>query len=185
MTDANRRLDDLVDPDPFSLAVALLNAVHSGVCFLFTRRQANIQEQRYRGRLISRFYAARRTLNMYRRDVDDFHTYKTQERFGSGEFRLGGVSLMLSGNRSRQYRALLSRYNDTAYRMATDLNALSEMLPPKYQANINRVQELLQEAEHPATYDGVFVLASLALRSCEELLAEIEEQERLTEDQNR
>ena len=108
-----------------------------------------------------------------------------QEGFRNREFRLGGVALSLTSRRSRDYRALYSRVNQTGYRMATDLNALSELLSPQYQSRINGIMELLQEHQYPRfpeSYDAVVIFARQALAQCDTFLDGLDEREGLTDD---
>ena len=90
--------DDLIDPDPFSIGLGLIQIIAGGGAFLEARRQRQALEQGHNDRFRSTWYQSRRSLIFFKRSADEFETYMLEFGYARREFRIGSVRIVLNGN---------------------------------------------------------------------------------------
>lgn len=185
---AEPRPDTEVDPDPFSVGLALLGLAFTGAAYLEARRQRQLQErvyaqqqQTHTNKYRARWYAARRTLLSARQVITDSRIFMSECGYGHEKFLFGEVRLKLTRAQVKQQRSLVKRINSVANTMATDIDALSEFLGPEHQSLISHIMNKLQEKQVPHSYDAVLILAKDAIDSFDQLLANIDDRERFGE----
>ncbi len=173
MRETGDRPDFEVDPDPFSIGLALLGLVVSGASFLEARRQRQLQFERDTNRYRARWYNARRTLLSARQVVDEFQVFVVGQGFGDDEFGFGQVRLSISRSDVRQFRSMMRRISTVTNAMAADIDALSEFLGPENQDLMNQIMDKVRENQRPASYDAVIILAKDAIDSFDQLIEQI------------
>lgn len=173
MRETGNRPELEVDPDPFSIGLALLGLVVAGGSFLETRRQRQLQIERDTNRYRTRWYNARRTLLTAHQVVDEFQTFVAGRGFGDNEFGFGQVRLSMSRNDVRQFRSMMRRIGTATNAMAADIDALSEFLGPENQDLVNEIMEKVEENQRPHSYDAVIILAKDAIDSFDQLIEQI------------
>ena len=140
------------DPDPFTIGLGIFSAIAGGGAFLEARRQRQILQDAQRASFRGAWFAARRTLIHFKQQVDEFETYMLEDNYGTREFKIGAVRLMLDRGRHQSLRRLRGQTLITAARMGDDLDDLSEYLTDEHAPRIAEVLEHLQAIEIPETY---------------------------------
>lgn len=162
-----------VDPDPFSIGLALLGLIFSGASFLEARLQRQQQLERDTNRYRTRWYNAKRTLLSARQVVDESQSFIAQHGCGDDSFGFGEVRLALTRNEVKNCRAMIKRISAATNSMAADIDALSEFLGPDNQELINRIMDKVKENQRPHSYDAVIILVKDAIDSFEQLIGDI------------
>lgn len=173
-----------VDPDPFTIGLAIFSAVAGGGAFLEARRQRHGVERHQRDAFRGAWYNARRTVIFFKRSVDEFETYLLEEGFGRRDFRIGAVRLVVDSQRHHALRRLRGQAFTTANFIGDNLDDLSEHLGRDDQEAIDRILATLSAMRIPERYSDVLRLAREAITLYSEFLEEIDDRQGFTsEDQ--
>ncbi len=174
--------DELIDPDPFAIALGILGVVAGGAAFLETRRARQFQERTQRERFRAAWFAARRTLIHFQQVLAEFEAYMLEDGYGGKVFRLGSVQLMVDRYRHRALRRLHGQTLTTANHLADNIDNLSEFLGPDDQDRVDHVKARLAEMTIPERFGQVVRLAREGLVLFDELLDSVDERERFQDD---
>ena len=159
-----------VDPDPFSIAFAILALIFAGGSYLEVRRQREFLERQAKEEFRKAWFHAKRTLIHARRVIDEFGTYVREDDFGDTEFLFGKVRLTLDAERAIELRRLHGHTLITATHLAESLDDLSSYLSAQYSSIVEKLHVKLTEQKLPHSYDAVVILAKDALELYEELI---------------
>lgn len=96
----------VVDPDPFTIALGIFAAIAGGGSFLEARRQRQFMERQQQESFRGAYFACRRTLIYFQRLVDEFETYVKEDGYGHMTFRVGTVRLSVGRDRHKAMRRL-------------------------------------------------------------------------------
>lgn len=182
LREMERAADAQVDPDPFTIGLAIFSAVAGGGAFLEARRQRQGAERQNREAFRGAWYNARRTVIFFKRSVDEFETYLLEEGFGRRAFRIGSVRLVVDSQRHRALRRLRGQAFTTANIIGDNLDDLSEHLGHDDQSAIDNILATLSEMQIPERYSDVLRLARQAIALYSEFLDEIDERLGFTEE---
>jgi hypothetical protein len=166
-------IDPNIDPDPFSIAFAILGLIFAGGSYLEIRRQSDFLERQAKEAYRKAWFHAKRTLIHARRVIDEFATYATEDEFINKEFLFGKVKLTMDTDRAQELRRLHGNTLITATHMADSLDDISAYLGSQYSLEVEKIQEKLKEQGLPHSYDAVIILAKDALELYETLVDEI------------
>jgi hypothetical protein len=176
--------DDWIDPDPFTIGLAIFSAVAGGGTFLEARRQRHATERQHRDEFRAAWYNARRTVIFFKRGVDEFETYLLEEGFGRKEFRIGAVRLVVDRQRHQQLRRLRGQTFITANIIGDNLDDLSEYLGPDDLEGVTTILTTLEQMRMPERYIDVIRTARQAVALYSDFLNDIDERQGFTaEDQ--
>lgn len=128
-----------IDPDPFSIGIALFSAMAGGAAFLETRRSRVVVEQAQRRAFRAAWFNTRRSLIFFKRSLDEFETYMLEDGYGRRAFRIGAVRLVVDGQRKQQMRRLKGQTLTTANTLSDNLDDLSDHLGPEDQAAVDAI----------------------------------------------
>ena len=145
-------VDQVIDPDPFTIGLGIFGAIAGGGAFLENRRQRQLVEGQQRGAFRAAWFAARRTLLFFKHQIDEFETYMLEDNFGQKQFRIGAVRLSVDAGRHRALRRLRGQTMVTASHMGDDLDDLSEFLGTEYADQVTKVLDHLEAIKIPETY---------------------------------
>lgn len=172
-----------VDPDPFTIGIALFSAVAGGAAFLETRRTRVNQEQAQRRAFRAAWFDTQRSLIYFRRSVDEFETFMREDGYTRRPFRIGVVRLSVEPRRKQQMRRLKGQALVTANTLSDNLDDLSEFLGPEDQDAVNAILVRLEAIDRlPDRYLDVVRLGREAVDLYEDLLAGVAEREGFEED---
>lgn len=166
-----------IDPDPFSIAFAILGLIFAGGSYLEIRRQREFLERQAKEDFRKVWFHAKRTLIHSRRVIEEFSTYVKEDDFGESEFLFGKVKLTTDTDRARELRRLHTHTLITATHLADSLDDLSLYLASEYSPEVDRIHDRLKEQKLPHSYDAVIILAKDALELYEALIAKVGENE--------
>jgi len=169
---------DLVDPDPFAIAFALLSLVFAGGSYLEMRRQTGFLERQAREDFRTVWYRAKRTLIHAKRITDEFATYVSEESFGNADFLFGTIKLTINQDKAQQFRRIHGNAQTTAMHMADDLDELSTYLSEDYKELVDAIQKKLKAQQLPHSYDAVLILTRDAIELYEKLIEEVGKREK-------
>ena len=176
----------LVDPDPFIIGLGILQVVAAGGAFLESRRQRNEVQRAQREQFRASWYDARRSVIFLKQTTDEFETYMFEDAFGRREFRIGAVRLSVDSRKHKAMRRMHGQTMKTAQHLADNLDDLSNFLGPDDQAQIDAIQERLNQIDRlPERYRDVVVLAREAVQLYSDLLDDVGEREQFEEDSPR
>jgi len=164
---------NLIDPDPFGIAFAIMGVIFAGGCYLETRRNRQFLERQAKEELRKVWYNAKRTLIHAKRVIEEFATHVHEESFGEAEFLFGKIHLTIDPDKSQQLRRIHGNAQTTAAHMADDLDNISSYLNVDYQPQIDAIQNKLSEQTLPHSYDAVLILARDAIDLYEKLIDDI------------
>jgi hypothetical protein len=168
---------DAVDPDPFTIGLGIFGAIAGGGAFLEQRRQRQMLQGQQRANFRTAWFAARRTLIHFKRQVDEFETYMLEDGYGQKQFRIGAVRLLVDRGRAQAMRRLRGQTLVTASHMGDDLDDLSEFLGADYQEDIEKVLGHLGAIHLPETYRDLIRIAREAVGVYQAFLDKIAENE--------
>ncbi|HEX8003272.1 MAG TPA: hypothetical protein VF519_11315 [Mycobacteriales bacterium] len=172
-----------VDPDPFSIGIAIFSTFASGAAFLETRRQRQHLEHAERRNFRAAWYDARRSLIFFRRSLDEFETYMLEDGYGRRAFRIGAVRVTVDGRRKHQMRRLKGQALTTANNLSDNLDDLSDYLGAADQAAVDGLLTRLGEIERlPDRYSDLVRLGREVALLYDDLLEGIAEREGFEED---
>lgn len=169
--------EDLIDPDPFTIALGIFGAIAGGGAFLETRRQRQFMERQQQEAFRGAYFSCRRTLIHFQRLVDEFETYVKEDGYGDMKFRIGVVRLSVGRERHRAMRRLNGQAMLTASHMSDDLDELSNFLSEEDQPTVDEILSRLSEMNIPDRYIDVLLLAREAIGFYTRLLDEVRERE--------
>jgi len=168
---------DLVDPDPFAIAFALLGLVFAGGSYLEMRRQRGFLERQAKEDYRKVWYRAKRTLIHAKRVTEEFATYVSEENFGKSNFLFGTIRLTIDQDKAQQFRRIHGNAQTTAMHMADDLDELSTFLSDDYKELVNAIHEKLKAQQLPHSYDAVLILTRDAIELYDKLITEVGKRE--------
>lgn len=174
----NKNNEELIDPDPFAIAFALLGIIIAGGSYLETRRNRQFLERQAREEFRTVWFRAKRTLIHAKRITEEFATYVKEESFGESEFLFGTIKLTIDQDKAQQFRRIHGNAQTTAMHMADDLDDLSNYLSSEYQERIDAIQSKIKEQMVPHSYDAVLILARDTIDLYEKLITDIGEKEK-------
>ncbi len=169
---------ELIDPDPFAIALGIMGVVAGGAAFLETRRARQFQERAQRDRFRAAWFAARRTLIHFQQVLAEFELYMLEDGYGGRSFRLGAVQLRVDHYRHRALRRIHAQTLNTATHLADDIDDLSEFLGPEDQELVDQIKARLAEMAFPERFGQVVQLAREGLALFTDLLQAIDQRER-------
>jgi hypothetical protein len=172
-----------VDPDPFSIGIAIFSAMAGGAAFLETRRGRRLVELTERRMYRAAWYSTRRSLIFFKRAVDEFETYMLEDGFSRRAFRIGAVRLTIDARRKKQMRRLKGQTLTTADTLSDNMDDLSEYLGPEYQTVVDALLTRLAEiGQLPDRYTDLVHVARDSVRLYDDLLSAVAEREGFDED---
>lgn len=172
-----------VDPDPFSIGIAIFSALASGAAFLETRRSRQNVETAERRAFRAAWYDARRSLIFFRRSLDEFETYMLEDGYGRRAFRIGAVRVVVDGRRKHQMRRLKGQALTTANTLSDNMDDLSDYLGTEAQASVDALLTRLGEIERlPDRYSDLIRLGREIASLYDDLLEGIADREGFEED---
>ena len=169
--------DELIDPDPFAIALGIMGVVAGGAAFLETRRARQFQERAQRDRFRAAWFAARRTLIHFQQVLAEFELYMLEDGYGGMVFRLGAVQLLVDRRKHQALRRIHGQALRTANHLADDIDDLSEFLGPEDQERVDDIKERLAALTIPERFGQVVQLARAGHALFTELLESIDERE--------
>lgn len=170
--------DELIDPDPFSVGLGLVQIFAAGVMFLEARRHSQEIQQGQRDQFVAVYFQAKRSLIFFKRAVDEFETYIFEGGYGRKEFRIGAVRLMFEPNQRHSIRRLHGQILTTANHLADNLDDISEYLGPADQKNVDAIHDRAKGIEaFPDSYRDVISLSREAVQLFQDLLDDVGERE--------
>lgn len=134
---------DLVDPDPFAIALGLLGVAFGAGSFVETRRTREFMQRQERAAFRAAWFAARRSLIHAMRTLEEFETYALEEGFEQSGIAFGRVRLVVSRDRASALRRLHAQAHTTATRLSDAVDELSDHLGPEHRAAVDEIAELL------------------------------------------
>ncbi|HEV2889215.1 MAG TPA: hypothetical protein VGX28_02475 [Frankiaceae bacterium] len=172
-----------VDPDPFSIGIALFSAMAGGAAFLETRRSRTNLEQAQRRAFRAAWFETRRSLIFFKRGIDEFETYMLEDGYGRRAFRIGAVRLVVDPHRKHQMRRLRGQALQTASHLGDDLDDLSDFLGPDDQQAVHEILTRLGEIGRlPESYADLVRVGREAIGLYSGLLDRIADREGFEED---
>ena len=178
MTDATVTAPEQIDPDPFSIGIAIFSAMAGGAAFLEARRSRVHQEQSQRQAFRAAWFDTRRSLIFFKRAVDEFETFMIEDGYARRAFRIGAVRLTVARQRKQQMRRLRGQSLMTANNLADNLDDLSEFLGPDDQALVDRILTRLAEiGQLPDRYLDLIRLGREAVDLYDDLLQHVSDRE--------
>ena len=176
--------DELVDPDPFSVGLGLVQIFAAGVMFLEARRRDQALQQGQRDAFMAVYFQAKRSLIFFKRAADEFETYMLEGGYGRREFRIGAVRVMFEPQQRHAMRRLHGQIMTTANHMADNLDDLSEFLGSDDQKNVDAIHERAQGIKAlPDSYRDVITLSREAVQLYQDLLDDIGERQGFNTDE--
>lgn len=169
--------DNGVDPDPFMIGIGIFGCIAGGGAFLEARRTRQLNESQMRGEFRKAWFTATRTVIHFKRAVDEFETYVMEDRYGTKNFRIGAVRLVVDAGRKQSMRRLKGQTFTTANRLADDLDDLSEHLGPEYAEAIQELIDKLGQVTFPESYRELLRTARDAINLYSDLLEDIGQRE--------
>jgi hypothetical protein len=167
-----------IDPDPFSIGIAIFSAMAGGAAFLETRRGRRQVEFAERRAFRAAWYATRRSLIAFWQAIDEFETYMLEDGYDERAFRIGAVRLTVDVGRKQQMRALMTRALETAGSLGDAMDDLSDFLGEADQQAVDAVLDRLAEiGRQPDAYADVVRLGREAHALYDSLLATVAERE--------
>ena len=174
---------DLVDPDPFSIGLGLLQIISAGASFLEARRQRQLIEQGQAERFRSAWFQSKRSLIFFKRTADEFETYMLEGGYARRAFRIGSVRLYVDRHQHQALRRLHGQTMTTASHLADDLDDLSDFLDARDQPAIDALQARLVKMESfPDSYRDVISLSREVIQLYQDLIDDVGEREGFTSD---
>ncbi len=180
-TDLLANDEELIDPDPFAIALGIMGVVAGGAAFLETRRTRQFQERTHRDRFRAAWFDSRRTLIHFQQVLAEFESYMLEDGYGGMVFRLGAVQLRVDHYRHRALRRIHAQTLNTATHLADDIDDLSEFLGPEDQERVDHIKSRLAEMAIPERFGQVILLAREGLALFNQLLQAIDQRERFQE----
>lgn len=165
--------DELIDPDPFVVGIAIFSCIASGGAFLEARKQRLLTESQNRGAFRAAWYAANRSLIHFRRAVDEFETYVLEDQYGGKSFNIGAVRLTVDVRRKQAMRRLKGQALTTANMLSDHLDDVSEYLGDDYQEAVGDVLVALGDIGFPKSYRELVRKARESIDLYAELLEDI------------
>lgn len=169
------RDDERLDPDPFTIGLAIFSAVAGGGAFLEARRQRQGAERQQRDAFRTAWFNSRRTVIFFKRGVDEFETYLMEEGFGRKAFRIGSVRLFVDKQRHHALRRLRGQTFTTATLIGDNLDDLSEFLGREDQEAVDTILLRLHEMQMPERYSDVIRLGREAIAMYSDFLEAIDD----------
>ncbi len=173
--------EELIDPDPFAIALGIMGVVAGGAAFLETRRARRFHERAQRDRFRAAWFEARRTLIHFQQVLAEFELFMLEDGYGGKSFQLGAVQLRVDHYRHRALRRIHAQTLNTATHLADDIDDLSEFLGPEDQERVDHIKSRLAEMAIPERFGQVILLAREGLALFNELLQAIDQRERFQE----
>ena len=172
---------ELIDPDPFAIALGIMGVVAGGAAFLETRRSRQFQERTHRDRFRAAWFDSRRTLIHFQQVLAEFEAYMLEDGYGGMVFRLGAVQLRVDPRKHHALRRIHGQTLTTANYLADNIDRLSEYLGPEDQELVDHIKEQLAEMTIPERFGQVVRLARQGHTLFAELLESIDDRERFLE----
>jgi hypothetical protein len=175
--------EELIDPDPFSIGLGLIQIISAGAAFLEARKQRLIVEQGQAERFRSAWFQSKRSLIFFKRTADEFETYMLEGGYARKAFRIGSVRLYVDRQQHQALRRLHGQSMTTASHLADDLDDLSDFLDTRDQAAIDALQTRLTRIESfPESYRDVISLSREVIQLYQDLIDDVGEREGFTAD---
>ncbi len=172
---------ELIDPDPFAIALGIMGVVAGGAAFLETRRSRQFQERTHRDRFRAAWFDSRRTLIHFQQVLAEFEAYMLEDGYGGMVFRLGAVQLRVDPRKHHALRRIHGQTLTTANYLADNIDRLSEFLGPEDQDLVDHIKARLAEMTIPERFGQVVRLARQGHTLFAELLESIDDRERFLE----
>ncbi len=180
LSDIQQRAD-LVDPDPFTIGLAVFQLIAAGATFLEQRHASHITEGAERQRLRAAWFSARRSMIFFVRQVEEFESYILEEHFQEAPFRIGSTRLFLGDRRKQTLQRLRGQVMTTAIRLGDDLDELSNYLTSEQQPIIADILGTLHEIDRlPERYGDLIIVARRVADLYNQLLQQIDIREGFT-----
>lgn len=174
---------DGVDPDPFSIGIAIFSAMAGGAAFLETRRGRTAVDAAQRRAFRAAWFSTKRSLIFFKRSVDEFETYMLEDGYSRRAFRIGSIRLTVDARRKHQMRRLYGQTLTTASTLSDNLDDLSDFLGPEDQAAVDAILTRLAEiGSLPERYADLVHTGREAVALYEELVGSVADREGFEDD---
>ncbi|MBB3750383.1 hypothetical protein FHT44_002844 [Mycolicibacterium sp. BK634] len=165
-----------IDPDPFSLGLAIIAAVTGAASWIETRRanKAEAEEQSRQRR--AAWYACVRSVEVLEDAVREFGRQVHVREFGGREFRFGGVRITFPNRQAAQELAELSRRVDASRSdLVSSFDRLSNFLGEEALAQIDELLASTAAALNPLpeNYEQVVGAAGRCVINVKRFLAQV------------
>jgi hypothetical protein len=136
-----------------------------------------------RARFSAAWFDAKRSLIFFKRTTDEFETYMLEWGYARREFRIGIVKLTLDQPQKHALRRLHGQAMNTANHIADNLDDLSDFLGAEDQERVDAIHNRLGQMEAlPPAYRDVIMLAREVATLYQDLLDDVGEREKFTEE---
>lgn len=167
-----------IDPDPFSIALAVVGAVAGAGAWLEARRSRVFEATNREGEFRAAWFNCERSVGHLDRVVAEYASHVAEQEFGHVRLRFGAIRIGFTSEEGAKSLERLSRQVDTTKSAITEnFNRLSEFLDPRDTESIHvllyRVMTLLDPL--PPDYDSVITTAREAITAMREFLAGVAE----------
>lgn len=169
-----------IDPDPFSVGIAVFGAIAGAGAWLEARRQRSSDEISERRNFRTTWFACVRSVDFLDSSIRELATHVAEQEFGDKAFRFASVRIGFTSIRARESFARLSRQVDiTKANLTENFDHLSDHLGPDDSGAIDRLMTQLSTAisEFPTNYISLIVVGRLAINELRDFLQKIGERE--------
>ena len=165
-TDAVRDSFSL-DPDPFSLGLAIVGGIAGVGAWLEARRARRLDEEKFRREFRAAWFSCVRSVNALESTIEEFATHVAEQRIEEVPFLFGRTRIQFVTRRAAESFARLSRQVDTTKANITaNFNKLSDYLGPDELEDVNRLMSNLgtELSAIPEYYGGVVITGRNSVR---------------------
>jgi hypothetical protein len=165
-----------IDPDPFSLGLAIIGAVTGAASWIETRRANKAEAEEEARQRRAAWYACVRSVVVLEDAIGEFARQVAGRDFGEREFRFGGVRITFPNRQAAREFAELSRRIDGARSdVTTSFDRLSNFLGDEATEQVN---DLIGSTENtlkvlPENYIQVLGAASRCVIDIKRFLAQV------------
>jgi len=155
----------IIDPDPFSVGIAVFGAIAGAGAWLEARRQRSDDQIAQRRNFRATWFACLRSVDFLDSSIRELATHVAEQEFGDRIF-----------TRARESFARLSRQVDiTKANLTENFDHLSDYLGPDDAQAINQLMEQLSSeiGNFPFDYNSLINSGRIAVQGLREFLQEI------------
>ena len=166
----------IIDPDPFSVGIAVFGAIAGAGAWLEARRQRSDDQIAQRRNFRATWFACLRSVDFLDSSIRELATHVAEQEFGDRIFRFGSVRIGFTSTRARESFARLSRQVDiTKANLTENFDHLSDYLGPDDAQAINQLMEQLSSeiGNFPFDYNSLINSGRIAVQGLREFLQEI------------
>lgn len=180
MSDTSSDERQVIDPDPFSVALGIAGAIAGTAAWLETRRQRRGAESRAHQEFRASWFACRRSVEFLAHSIEEFAIFADERDIRREPLHFGSVRIRFETRQDKDRFARLSRQIDITKANATEnFEKISDFLGEEDSEAVNNIIHTVERALNPfpSSYAEVIVAGRRTVSTLEQFIVQLNSRE--------